>query len=55
MNQAIDYHAILPELILSGTIVLVLVVDAFLAEAHVARDAARVRSASSPRSSRRSR
>jgi NADH-quinone oxidoreductase subunit N len=30
MNQAIDYTAILPELILSGTIVLVLVVDAFL-------------------------
>jgi len=28
MNQAIDYHAILPELILSGTIALVLVVDA---------------------------
>src|SRR5215216_594480 len=31
MNQAIDYSAILPELILAGTIVLVLVVDAFLA------------------------
>src|SRR3990170_387774 len=30
MNQVIDYHAILPEMILSGTIVLVLVVDAFL-------------------------
>ncbi len=30
MNQAIDYHAILPELILSGTVVLVLFVDAFL-------------------------
>ena len=30
MNQAIDYHAILPELILSGTILLVLVADAFL-------------------------
>jgi NADH-quinone oxidoreductase subunit N len=30
MSQAIDYHALLPELILSGTIVLVLVVDAFL-------------------------
>src|ERR1700675_5147072 len=30
MNQAIDYHAILPELILSGTILLVLVVDVFL-------------------------
>ncbi len=30
MNQAIDYHAILPELILSGTIVLVLVVDALI-------------------------
>ncbi len=29
MTQAIDYHAILPELILSGTIVLVLFVDAF--------------------------
>jgi NADH-quinone oxidoreductase subunit N len=28
--QAIDYHAILPELLLSGTIVLVLVVDLFL-------------------------
>src|SRR3990172_3388636 len=32
MNQVIDYHAILPELILSGTIVLVLFVDAFLKE-----------------------
>jgi NADH-quinone oxidoreductase subunit N len=30
MTQAIDYHAILPELILSGTIMLVLVVDVFL-------------------------
>ncbi len=30
MNQLIDYHAILPELILSGTILLVLVVDVFL-------------------------
>ena len=30
MNQAIDYHAILPELILAGTILLVLVVDVFL-------------------------
>jgi NADH-quinone oxidoreductase subunit N len=30
MNQAIDYHAILPELILSGTILLVLVADLFL-------------------------
>jgi NADH-quinone oxidoreductase subunit N len=30
MNQAIDYHAILPELILSGTIMIVLVVDVFL-------------------------
>jgi NADH-quinone oxidoreductase subunit N len=30
MNQAIDYTAILPELILAGTIVLVLVADAFL-------------------------
>lgn len=30
MNQAIDFHAILPELILSGTIVLVLAVDAFV-------------------------
>jgi NADH-quinone oxidoreductase subunit N len=30
MTQAIDYHAILPELILSGTIVLVLFVDAFV-------------------------
>ncbi len=30
MNQIIDYHAILPELILSGTIVLVLVVDALI-------------------------
>jgi NADH:ubiquinone oxidoreductase subunit 2 (subunit N) len=30
MNQAIDYHAILPEMILSGTILLVLVADAFL-------------------------
>jgi NADH-quinone oxidoreductase subunit N len=29
--QGIDYHAILPELILSGTIVLVLLVDGFLA------------------------
>ena len=31
MPQSIDYHAILPELILSGTILLVLVADAFLA------------------------
>lgn len=30
MNQAIDYHAILPELILGGTLMLVLVSDAFL-------------------------
>jgi NADH-quinone oxidoreductase subunit N len=30
MNQTIDTTAILPELILSGTIILVLVVDAFL-------------------------
>ena len=30
MNQAIDYHAILPEMILSGTILLVLVADSFL-------------------------
>jgi NADH-quinone oxidoreductase subunit N len=30
MTQAIDYHLILPELILSGTIVLVLIVDVFL-------------------------
>jgi NADH-quinone oxidoreductase subunit N len=30
MNQVIDYHAILPELILSGTILLVIVVDVFL-------------------------
>ena len=30
MNQAIDYTAILPELILAGTIVLVLIADAFL-------------------------
>jgi NADH:ubiquinone oxidoreductase subunit 2 (subunit N) len=34
MNQAIDYTAILPELILAGTIILVLVVDAFLSPAH---------------------
>jgi NADH-quinone oxidoreductase subunit N len=32
MNQAIDYHAILPELILSGTIMLVLLADAFLSQ-----------------------
>jgi NADH-quinone oxidoreductase subunit N len=32
MNQAIDYHAILPEMILSGTILLVLIADAFLAQ-----------------------
>jgi NADH-quinone oxidoreductase subunit N len=32
MNQAIDYHAILPEMILSGTILLVLVADAFLSQ-----------------------
>ncbi len=32
MNQAIDYYAILPEMILSGTILLVLIVDAFLSE-----------------------
>jgi NADH-quinone oxidoreductase subunit N len=30
MNQVIDYHAILPELILSGTVLIVLVVDVFL-------------------------
>jgi NADH-quinone oxidoreductase subunit N len=30
MNQVIDYHAILPELILSGTVLCVLVVDVFL-------------------------
>jgi NADH-quinone oxidoreductase subunit N len=30
MNQVIDYHAILPELILSGTVLLVLIVDVFL-------------------------
>lgn len=30
MTQGIDFHAILPELILSGTIVLVLLVDAFV-------------------------
>jgi NADH-quinone oxidoreductase subunit N len=30
MNQSIDYHAILPETILSGTILLVLIADAFL-------------------------
>ncbi len=30
MNQVIDYHAILPELILAATILLVLVVDVFL-------------------------
>ena len=30
MNQTIDYHAILPELILSGTVLLVLIVDVFL-------------------------
>ena len=30
MPQAIDYHAILPELIVSGTIALVLVADAFV-------------------------
>jgi NADH-quinone oxidoreductase subunit N len=34
MNQVIDYHAILPELILSGTILLVLVVDVFLSARH---------------------
>ena len=32
MNQAIDYHAILPETILAGTILLVLVADAFLSQ-----------------------
>jgi NADH-quinone oxidoreductase subunit N len=32
--QSIDYHAILPELILAGTILLVLIVDAFLAPRH---------------------
>src|ERR671911_1388399 len=30
MNQSIDYHAILPETILSGTILLVVIADAFL-------------------------
>jgi NADH-quinone oxidoreductase subunit N len=34
MNQVIDYHAILPELILSGTVLLVLVVDVFLPPGH---------------------
>ena len=32
MNQAIDYHAILPELILAGTLLVVLVVDTFLGQ-----------------------
>jgi NADH-quinone oxidoreductase subunit N len=32
MNQAIDLHAILPEMILSGTILLVLIADAFLSQ-----------------------
>jgi len=32
--MTIDYHAIAPELILSGTIVLVLVVDAFVKTKH---------------------
>jgi NADH-quinone oxidoreductase subunit N len=32
MNQAIDFHAILPEMILSGTILLVLIADAFLSQ-----------------------
>ena len=36
MNQVIDYHAILPELILSGTILLVLVVDVWLSAEHKA-------------------
>ncbi|MDP9295814.1 MAG: NADH-quinone oxidoreductase subunit N, partial [Actinomycetota bacterium] len=36
MNQAIDYHAILPEMILSGTILLVLVADLFLEREHKA-------------------
>jgi NADH-quinone oxidoreductase subunit N len=31
VNQAIDYHAILPELIMSGTLMVVLIADAFLA------------------------
>ena len=53
MNQAIDYHAILPEMILSGTLVLVLIADAFLSrEPEVADDAARVPRAWSRRSSR---
>src|SRR3954449_7154494 len=30
VNQAIDFHAILPEMILAGTILVVLVADAFL-------------------------
>ena len=30
MNQAIDYHAILPEMILAGTLLVVLVADVFL-------------------------
>ncbi len=33
MTQTIDYHAILPELILSGTIIVVLVADVFLGPA----------------------
>ncbi len=36
MNQAIDYHAILPEMILSGTILLVLIADLFLEREHKA-------------------
>ena len=34
MNQAIDHYAILPELILAGTLLLVLVVDVFVGQRH---------------------
>ena len=43
----IDYHAIAPELFMTGTILLVLVFDAFLPE-HVAADGARHRAAIMP-------
>jgi NADH-quinone oxidoreductase subunit N len=37
MNQVIDYHAILPEMILSGTVLVVLVADLFLDREHKSR------------------
>ena len=49
MNQAIDNAAILPELIMAGTIVLVLIADAFLAPKRKWLRCGSRSSASSPR------